>query len=355
MALAFTSTTGNCGGGHFIVELGHMFDSIISMQNLYTAWREFQNGKRYKDDVAFFARNLDVHIYNLHLDLVSKSYAHSKYVAFKVNDPKPRDIHKASVRDRLLHHAIYRKLYPPFDKKFIYDSYSCRLYKGTHRAIDRFRQFHRKVSHNHSRTCWVLKCDIRKFFANIDHEILKSILRKHITDTDTLWLLEEAINSFSTSSRISAMADMRKVGLPLGNLTSQLLVNVYMNEFDQYVKHVLKVKYYIRYADDFVFLSEDREYLTKILGEVGDFLQTNLKLSLHPDKVFIKTIASGVDFLGWVHFSHHRVLRTATKNRMFRNITKTKSEASLESYRGMLKHGNAHGLEKDLTRMFENK
>lgn len=330
-----------------------MYDTIISLENLYSAWKEFQNGKRYKDDVALFSRNLDVHIYNLHQDLKNKIYRHSAYAHFKINDPKPRDIHKASVRDRLLHHAIYKILYSFFDTKFIYDSYSCRVNKGTHRAIQRFETFSRKVSKNNTKTCWVLKCDIRKFFASIDHDILKSILAKHIQDVDTLSLLGNIIDSFNTKQKINILkphhGEVQVKGLPLGNLTSQLLVNVYMNEFDQYMKHVLKVKYYIRYADDFVILSEDKEYLQNIQKEVAIYLSEKLRLELHPDKVYIKTLAPGLDFLGWVQFPHHRVLRTATKKRMFRNLKKNEyKEESVSSYEGMLKWGNAYKLRKQL-------
>ena len=143
------------------------------------------------------------------------------------------------------------------------------------------------------------------------------------------------------------MADIKK-GLPLGNLTSQLLVNVYMNEFDQFVKRELKVKYYIRYADDFVFLSDNKVYLENLLPKISDFLGNKLKLELHPNKVFIKTIASGVDFLGWVHFPHHRVLRTTTKNRMLKKLYENPKEASQQSYLGMLKHGNTHKLQEKI-------
>ena len=133
-------------------------------------------------------------------------------------------------------------------------------------------------------------------------------------------------------------------GLPLGNLTSQLLVNVYMNEFDQFTKRELKVKYYIRYADDFVILSENKNYLENLLLKISDFLEKELKLQLHPDKVFIKTIASGVDFLGWVHFPKHRVLRTTTKRKMFKRLGENPKEESKRSYLGMLKHGNGYKL-----------
>ncbi|MFH1608794.1 MAG: reverse transcriptase/maturase family protein, partial [Patescibacteria group bacterium] len=254
---------------------------------------------------------------------------------------KPRDIHKATVRDRLLHHAIYRVLYLYFDNKFVYDSYSCRKNKGTHKAIYRFESFIRKVSKNNTKQCWILKCDIRKFFANIDHDILKSILEKYIQDKSIIWLLNNVIDSFNISGKT-------KKGLPLGNLTSQLLVNVYMNEFDQFVKRKLKVEYYIRYADDFVVLSEDKKYLEDILERMQEFLENNLKLEMHPDKVFIKTIASGVDFLGWVHFTKHRVLRTSTKRRMFRKLKSNQKPETINSYLGMLRHGNSYKLGKDI-------
>src|SRR3989344_2803886 len=227
------------------------YEDIISLENLYQAWKEFWPGKKNKPDVASFALNLHKNISDLHRDLSGKTYKHGGYHAFNISDPKPRNIHKATVRDRLLHHAIYRVLYPYFDVKFIHDSYSCRLNKGTHRALERFKHFGNKVSQNNTKQCWILKCDIKKFFASIDHSTLLSILEKYIQDQDILWLLERIITSFSSSTHISHGVYMYK-GLPLGNLTSQLLVNIYMNEFDQYVKHRLKVKYYIRYADDFV-------------------------------------------------------------------------------------------------------
>jgi len=274
----------------------------------------------------------------LHHDLVSQTYCHGGYHHFRIADPKPRDIHKASVRDRLLHHAIYRKLYPFFDKTFTPDSYSCRVGKGTHKAMNQFRRFAYQVSKNHTRTCWVLKCDIRKFFASIGHQVLFLILEQHIPDQDIMRLLREVVNSFPRG-RTSCN------GLPLGNLTSQLLVNIYMNEFDQYVKHQLRAKYYVRYADDFVVLSNDKQELEERLRYIVVFLRDRLKLQLHPDKVSIKTFASGVDFLGWVHFPDHRVLRTATKRRMLKRTQGLqKEDAVVRSYLGLLSHGNTEKL-----------
>lgn len=313
------------------------YQDIITLNNLLIAWQAFLNGKRKRADVIMFEARLMDNIFSLHRNLFDKKYAHGGYTAFNISDPKPRSIHKASVRDRLLHHLVYQELYVYFDSKFIYDSYSCRRSKGTHKALDRFRDFARVVSKNNTRTCWVLKCDIRKFFANIDHLILKEILAQHIEDADILWLFGQVLDSFSTEGR-------KNVGLPLGNLTSQLLVNIYMNEFDQFMKRKLKVEYYIRYADDFAIFSYDKAYLENLLPKISEFLHSHLKLSLHPDKVFIKTLASGVDFLGWVHFPNHRVLRTATKRRMLKNLKGNMKPESVASYRGMLSHGNAYTL-----------
>lgn len=313
----------------------HMYERIISLENLFRAWQEFLRGKRKRRDVEQFAENLSENVYSLHHELVNREYLHSNYSAFNISDPKPRNIHKASVRDRLLHHSIYRVLYPYFDKKFIADSYSCRLNKGTHKAIERFKVFGYKVSKNDTRTCWILKCDIKKFFASIDHEILLTILKKHLADEDTVWLFARIIKSFETE---------KGHGLPLGNLTSQLLVNIHMNEFDQFVKHKLKAKYYIRYADDLVIFSATKTTLLNNTRYIECFLRDHLKLTLHPDKVFIRTLASGVDFLGWVHFSHHRVLRTTTKRRMLKNLKDNQSKETRDSYLGTLKHGDTYKL-----------
>ena len=316
------------------------YDSIISIENLLDAWKSFQRGKKKKKDVQMFEYHLLDNLINLHTDLKNKTYTHGGYKAFKVNDPKPRDIHKATVRDRVLHHALYQALTPFYFPLFISDSYSCQDEKGTHRALKRFQKFADKVSKNHTKQCFVLKCDIKKFFASIDQGILMDILEQRVVDGDILWLLERVIKSFS-STKIGK-------GLPLGNLTSQLLVNIYMHEFDQYMKQSLKVKYYIRYADDFVIFGEDKEYLLGVLGNIENFLREKLQLELHPNKVSIETLGSGVDFLGWVHFSRHRVLRTTSKKRMFRNLKKKLNsegyEATRESYLGMLKHGNTYRL-----------
>ena len=301
-------------------------------------------GKRKRRDIVEFSIRLSENIYHLHYDLESKTYRHGGYHEFKICDPKPRQIHKASVRDRLVHHALYRVLYPFFDKTFISDSYSCRKNRGTHKALNRFREFFYRVSQNNTHTCWVLKCDIKKFFASINHKVLMNILDTYISDEDILRLVKEVINSFHSNRP--------NIGLPLGNLTSQLLVNVYMNEFDRFVKHKLKAKHYIRYADDFVLLSEKKERLEDQIEPIRAFLTDQLKLTAH--KVHLKTVASGVDFLGWVHFPDHRVLRTTTKKRILRRTAECLTPATLSSYCGLLSHGNGYKLQKCIFKSVSN-
>ena len=292
-------------------------------------------GKRKKRDVQEFQLNLMDNIIEIHRDLENFKYNHGGYKAFRINDPKPRNIHKANVRDRLLHRAIYRVLYPFFGRTFISDSFSCRNEKGTHKALNRFRNFTYKVSKNNTKTCWILKCDIRKFFENINHDILLDILNRYIPNQNIIWLLEKVIRSFSSKPN---------TGLPLGNLTSQLFVNIYMNEFDQFVKHKLKIEHYIRYADDFVILSENRNRLENQIEPIKEFLGNRLKLELHPNKIFIRTLYSGVDFLGWIHFTDHRVLRTTTKRRMFRKLQESETLKTINSYLGLMKWGNTYKL-----------
>lgn len=188
----------------------------------------------------------------------------------------------------------------------------------------------------------MLKCDVRKFFASIDQRILLDTLSKCIPAKDVIWLIGRVVESFQSTAPGK--------GLPLGNLTSQLLVNVYMNEFDKFMKQGLKAKYYIRYADDFVIMDIDRERLLWVLEETEGFLREKLALTLHPDKISICTFASGVDFLGWVHFPDHRVLRTATKKRMFKKLDAigASDPESKASYLGMLKHGNTFRLRRKI-------
>ena len=251
------------------------------------------------------------------------------------------------MKDRVLHHAIFRILYPIFDKTFIFDSYSCRIGKGTHRAVKKLNDFARKVGKNNTKSCFVLKCDIKKFFDSIDQDILLELIKNKIKDDNTNWLVGEVIKSFSC-------------GLPLGNITSQLFANIYLNELDKFIKHELKIKYYIRYCDDFVILEDNLACLDNYIEKIGDFLENNLKLKLHPNKIEIKKYSQGIDFLGYVSFPNHLVLRHKTAKRMVKKIKSKRillkndklSEKSfnqtIQSYLGALKHCNGHKISKKI-------
>ena len=312
----------------------NLFSQIISLDNLLTSWREFRNGKRSKYDVIVFERNLEDNLFQLNHELKTKIYHHSDYIAFYITDPKRRHIHKAEVRDRIVHHAVYRILYPIFGRRFIYDSYSCRLRRGTHKAVERLKLFTRKISANYTKPCFALKCDIKKFFDSVDHNILFQLIKKKINDPDTLSLIWEILSSFERESK----------GIPLGNLTSQLFANIYLNELDQFIKHKLKIKHYLSYADDFVILGNNRNDLKKLIPVFGQFLQVKLKLQLHPDKIFIRKLKQRIDFCGYVVLPHYTVLRTKTKRRMLKRANPN----NLPSYLGLLKHCAGYKLERKI-------
>lgn len=313
-----------------------IFDRIISFDNLFLAWREFRRGKRNKSDVQEFEFNLEDNLFQLHYELKTKTYQHFHYTPFNICDPKPRKIHKAIVKDRVLHHAIFRILYPIFDKGFIFDSYSCRLNKGTHKAVDRLEKFCRKLSKNNTKDIFALKCDIKKFFDSVNQDILLKLIQNKIKDKNAIWLIEKIIKSF-------------RQGLPLGNVTSQLFANIYLNELDQFVKHKLKIKYYLRYCDDFVILGEGKENLEKFIKPINNFLKNNLNLSLHPDKIITRKHRQGIDFIGYVVLPYHRVLRTKTKRRILKKIKNNpQTLQSINSYFGVLKHCNGWKIKKKI-------
>jgi len=289
----------------------------------------------------------------LRSELSHKQYAHGPYTTFYVWDPKLRKINKAYVRDRVVHHAVFWKLYPLFDPAFIFDSYSCRIGKGTHRAVRRLHQFFNEASVNNTKNCWVLKCDVKKFFDSIDQDILLRLISKKAQDDEARWLVEEIIKSFPR-------------GLPLGNITSQLFANIYLNSLDQYIKHVLKERHYIRYCDDFVILHTDKQHLENLVPRINSFLQEHLALTLHPGKVTLQPYRRGIDFLGYVSFPNHTVLRVKTKKRMFRKInqkillyksgqiTKESFCQTMHSYLGMLAHCKARKIRDELANLLKH-
>lgn len=338
----------------------NLFTQIANAENLFLAWDEFKRGKTSKADVQEFEINLERNIFELARDLQNKVYKHGPYFGFLISDPKLRHIHKATVRDRILHHAIFQVLNPIFEPTFISHSYSCRVGKGSHKGVNDVEKMLLSVSKNNTHPCYVLKCDVRKFFDSIDHQILIEILGRRIKDPDVMWLLSGIIGSFSSGQ--SDLFSQR--GVPIGNLTSQLFANVYMNEFDQFMKGRLKVSNFARYTDDFLIVSDNRKYLEGLLGPIEQFLKEKLKLGLHPNKIEIRKYSQGIDFLGYVLLPYHIALRKRTRKRIFRKlktnariykqggISEDRLNNSLQSYLGVLSHGDTYRLGEDLKNQY---
>src|SRR3989344_1578235 len=325
----------------------NLYFKLITKQNIFRGYKEFLKGKKTKKDVIVFEKDKENNLKNLQKELVSKTYQPEGYSQFFVHDPKPRTIHKANVADRVAHHIVSDILGEIFEPTFIYHSYACRKEKGTHKGVLALQKMALKESLNNTRTCWVLKCDIKKFFAGVNHKTLLIVMAERIKDQDFLNLLEKIIKSFSP-------------GIPIGNLTSQFFSNIYLNELDQYVKHQLKVKYYLRYADDFVFISHDRNYLLNLIYSIRKFLKRELDLELHPAKIIFSKFSSGVDFLGYIIFPKHILPRTKTRRRLLKKIkekikqfkagetTEESLNQTIQSYYGFLSHANTYKFKQQL-------
>ena len=333
---------------------------IISPSTLFHAWNVFKEDKKNKLDVMDFELELEKNIFDLYRDLKKGIYKHGAYKGFWIHDPKLRRIHKATVRDRVLHHAIFKVFNPIFEPTFIPNSFSCRIGKGTHKGMKEIASMIRIVSQNNTRQCYALKCDIRKFFDSVDHDILIKILSKRMKDEKVMSLMREIIESFVASK--PNLFDRR--GIPIGNLTSQIFANIYMNEFDQFIKHTLKVKHYARYTDDFIIVSTDKIYLENLIIPIQDFLKTKLCLKLHLKKVHITKHIRGIDFLGYVILPEHIKLRTKNKRKIPKKIqemvyhykrgkiSELTFYSSLQSYLGVLSHANAYKLSQEIQNKF---
>jgi len=278
---------------------------------------------------------LEDNLFSIRDQLRDGTYTHDEYHAFAVNDPKRREIHKSTVKDRVVHQALVNVIEPLFERRFVLDSYACRVGKGTHAGVRRLQDVLARVSRNNARQAWVLKCDVAKFFASVDQARLLEIVGKVVRDEGVMRLCRTIVESFeSVPGR----------GIPLGNLTSQLLANVYLNEVDQFAKHTLKCRHYLRYCDDFVFVDADRSRLEECLVAVRSFLADDLGLSLHPRKVTIQPFRRGVDFLGYVIFPFGIVPRTKTLRRAEDRLT----VSNRPSYFGYLSHAKSFEVRKSL-------
>ena len=286
----------------------NLYPKLCSYNNLEKAFYKAKKNKPKKFYVKEFEKDLKNNLLELKKDLETLKYKPGSLTKFTIHDPKTRVIRKSIFRDRVVHHVIVNILEPIFDKTFIFDSYANRIGKGTTTALKRYDYFKRKVSKNgtkiknafdnNSVKGYILKADIKHFFDSIDQKILLDIIAKRVKDDKVLWLVNTILNNF----------DNDRIGMPLGNMTSQFFANLYLNNFDQFVKKRLKMKYYLRYVDDFVILHKDKKVLEDCKNKISKYLM-HLNLELHPDKSKIYPLYHGVNLLGFKAFYHYKLVR----------------------------------------------
>lgn len=311
--------------------IGNLYTQIISIENLNIADAKAQKSKRKQYGVRLHNQKKEANINQLHELLKNKEYQTSTYDIFKVYEPKEREVYRLPYfPDRITHHAIMHILEPIFVANYTADTYSCIKKRGIHAASFALR----KALKNESKTTYCLKLDIKKFYPNVDHDILKSLLRRKFKDKDLLWLLDEIIDSAQ--------------GLPIGNYLSQYLANFYLSYFDHWLKEQLRVKYYFRYADDLVILHNDKTYLHQLLNAIKIYFKDCLKLEVKENWQVFPVKNRGIDFVGYVHYHTHVLLRKRIKQNYARMLKQNPNTASIASYRGWLKHCNSKNLQKKL-------
>jgi len=333
---------------------------VVNPKNIFLAWKKARKGKTTKPDVIEFESNLKANLRGLHKELKEKTYKPLPLISFPIKDPKTRKISKSDFRDRIVHHAIINILEPIYEKVFINDSCANRKGRGNLFALERLELFVKKVSRNGKLNGWFnsnqikghcLKADIKHYFQEVNHSVLVSILQRNIKDEDFIVLVRKILGNGANGG---GGEDFK--GMPLGNYTSQFFANLYLNELDYFVKHVLKAKYYIRYVDDFVILHKSVKQLETWKSQIGSFLRNKLKIELHPDKSKIIPLSRGVDFVGFRNFYHHRLLRKRNIRSMLKkislyengNISFTKICESYQGWQAYTKWGNTHKIREDI-------
>lgn len=357
-----------------------MYEQICALENLCNAFKQAQLDNRYKKKICVFAFSLEENLIRIRWELRNGIYFPKPYTYFTLHDPKIRSIAAPDFRDRIVQHALVNYIQPLFEKQFICDSYACRTDKGTHFAKKRLKKFLMAARSVNGKDVplYVLQCDVRKFFQSVSWDILLSIITKAVICPKTFKLIKTIVTTHNNltklpiaiSSQLSlftpgdssqnSISIENRTGLPIGNLTSQLFANIYLNQLDHFVKDQLRVKYYARYMDDFLIIHPDKRYLKDLLGKIREFLKNDLHLSLHPKKLTIKNVADGVPFVGYRIFYDHILIRGNTLHRIERNyrskvkqvkrgtLSDKKLAETKASIIGHIKHANSFGLAKKM-------
>lgn len=328
---------------------GNLWDKVIDFDNLHAAYLKARKGHRWTSEVLRFSANLEEELINLQNQLIWGTYRTGPYRFFTIYEPKERLVAALPFRDRVAQHALCNVIGPILERRFIYHSYACRVGKGTHRGADQIQTWLRECERAWGRV-YCLKADVAKYFASIDHRILMRILERVIKDRLVLTMCQEIIASGSDTGK----------GLPIGNLTSQWWANLYLDQLDHFVKEELRVKHYLRYMDDTVFLSPSKKELWQWYREIEGFLEDRLALRLNPKTSIFPVGPRPIDFLGYRIWPTHRLLRRDSVKRMRRKLKRMqyqysrgeisldKINASIQSWLGHAKHADTYGLRKKL-------
>ena len=347
--------------------LQNFYNKIVSVDNLYLAYKKARKGKTKKNYVKEFSEDLINNLIKLNLELISFKYKPKPLEIFIIRDPKTRKISKSDFKDRIIHHALCNIIEPIFDKTFINDSYANRKGKGTLAALNRFDKFKRKVSRNGKINGWFnnnqvkgycLKADIKHYFEEINHNVLLKIIERRIKDNNIIWLIKKILSNYEGGG-----GEQQK-GMPIGNLTSQFFANVYLNELDYFIKHKLKAKYYIRYVDDFVILHSNKKILEIYKDKINKYLNY-LKLELHPNKSKIISLTRPINFVGFRIFYHYKLLKKFNRKNIQRKLNKFNTlfkkdkinyDNIYESIQGSfayMSHANTYHLKNKLVKQIE--
>ncbi len=309
----------------------HLYEKIYSIENLELADAKARKNKMHQAAIIEHDKNKEEHILLLRQMLINKTFTTSDYTTFKVYEPKEREIFKLPYNpDRILQHAIINVIGPIIESTFTADTYSCIKGRGVHGALNSLTA----ALKDERSTRYCLKLDVEKFYPSIDHNVLKTLLRKKFKDPDLLWLLEDIIDSAP--------------GLPIGNLLSQYFANFFLTPLDYFIKDGNPRLKYLRYADDMVLLLDNKPDLHQLLSDIRSFLSNRLKLKVKDNHQVFPVAARGIDFGGYVSYHTHILWRKRNKKRFARRISKGRNLRSIPSYVGLAMHANSNHLLKKL-------
>lgn len=316
------------------------------------AYHKARKCKRYRPDVLEFEANREDNLFHAIEVLKDGTYQPGEYRVFKVWEPKERIIMALPFFDRVIQHMIVNFIEPIFEKRFLFHSYACRKGKGVHEASKTLSKWLYELEVVQGKKIYAIKGDIHHYFQSVSHDILKAEIRRYISDKALLKILDRIIDHNGIFPP--------GVGIPVGNLTSQLFANVYLNKLDQFVKHELKVKYYVRYMDDFIILSEDPAELRHLLAIIEEFLRRELRLELNP-KTTILAAKNGINFVGYIHYKDHKKIRKDARRRLTKllkafetgEVEQEYFDRSIESRFGHMEHADTYNYIRETKKTIE--